>query len=115
MDASIKTIEREKYNGWSNYPTWCVNLWIDNDETIYNEIYLLAEDCYNDAEDEEYHTREERAILDFKSILRNYIEELDYLDNSSMFADLLSWALEEVNWYELSKSIIMDNVVENSK
>ncbi len=23
------------YNGWTNYGTWSVNLWVDNDEPIY--------------------------------------------------------------------------------
>ena len=30
-----------KYNGWTNYETWNVALWIGNDEGFYN----LAKEC----------------------------------------------------------------------
>ena len=31
----------EKYNGWSDWTTWNVALWINNEESIYN----IAKDC----------------------------------------------------------------------
>ena len=29
-------MEAPGYNGWKNYETWCVALWIGNDEGSYN-------------------------------------------------------------------------------
>ena len=26
----------KEYNGHKNYQTWCVSLWLDNDEGLYN-------------------------------------------------------------------------------
>ena len=34
------------YNGWSNYQTWNVALWINNDEELYN----MALECRDYAE-----------------------------------------------------------------
>jgi hypothetical protein len=28
----------EKYNGWTNYETWNINLWVTNEEVIYNDM-----------------------------------------------------------------------------
>ena len=29
-------MNKERYNGWKNYETWNVALWIGNDEGLYN-------------------------------------------------------------------------------
>ena len=33
--------KKEKFNGWSDWTTWNVALWINNDQTFYN----IAKDC----------------------------------------------------------------------
>jgi hypothetical protein len=42
------------YNGWTNYETWNVNLWIQNDEAIYgfvrDGLEIILDRCDNDWE-----------------------------------------------------------------
>ena len=42
IQPSINLWDRkEKYNGWTDWTTWNVALWIRNEESIYN----IAKDC----------------------------------------------------------------------
>ena len=44
MTTTYQTNITDKgYNGWANYETWNVTLWIQNDEGLYNE----AKQCAN--------------------------------------------------------------------
>ena len=38
-----------KYNGWTNYETWNVNLWLNNDQGTYDFIVELAKQYADDA------------------------------------------------------------------
>ena len=46
MDTLTSMIpERTDYNGWTNYETWNVALWLQNDERMYNTV--RGNDSYN--------------------------------------------------------------------
>ena len=31
----------ERYNGWTNWDTWAVALWADNEESLYNRLWAM--------------------------------------------------------------------------
>jgi hypothetical protein len=38
----------ERYNGWDNYDTWLVVVWLQNDMSNYEKLRRLNEDEVND-------------------------------------------------------------------
>lgn len=76
------------YNGWSNYETWNVALWIDNEPDTYAERYRLA--------------RRARHQYDLADSLRAWVLAMMPDIGASMFADLLRAAIGRVDWDELA-------------
>jgi hypothetical protein len=94
MSSTTET-QNERYNGWKNYPTWAVNLWLSNDEALYTGSLALAER----ANQGDY---PRAAVADaFKSWVR---EDLAPDLGASFAADLLGYALDEVDWDEIADS-----------
>lgn len=82
------------YQGYSNYPTWAVKLWIDNSEGDYNYWNERAAEC--NTIDELARDLEEEHNSDENNPLS---------DNTSIYSDMLSWALGLVNWQEIAQEI----------
>ena len=102
------TTTNTTYQGWTNYETWSVNLWIDNDE--YNQDYLHEEamEAYLNAEATEYSTRHYVAAVDLAEQIKDqYEESMPELDGSYGQTPLNA-SLFEVNWIEIAERMIDD-------
>ena len=81
----------EKYNGWENYPTWCTNLWITNDQGLYNYFREMKDHC--------------SCVYDYSSVIASFFAEDQPDLGASLYADLLGYAFDKVNWYEIASAL----------
>jgi len=98
----------KSYNGWTNYETWAVNLWLSNDQGSDSYWRETAQEIYDEAEAEKSFTREERATLNLSDRLKNEHEESQPDLGATLWTDLLGAAMSEVNWYEIAEHYITD-------
>jgi hypothetical protein len=90
----------KEYNGWSNYQTWNVMLWLDNDQGSYYAIRDQAEYYLENSFTEE---SPKWRLADW---LKNYVEDNNPLaDNANMFSDLLGHAIDSVSYDEIANHI----------
>lgn len=92
----------DKYNGWTNYETWNVALWLDNDEDAQNQWTERAKEVWEEAEARQYATRDQAATYQLAEELNECIAGALPPDLDGMYADLLNAALSEVNWDEIA-------------
>ena len=98
----MTTTEKEDktYNGWTNYETWNVALWIGNEQGSQDFWQERARQAYDAAQADKYFTKAERAKLDLAEILKEDLSE-NTPTVTGFYADLLNAALSEVNHYEI--------------
>jgi len=70
------------YNGWTNYETRTVKLWMDNEESSYRYWGAVANEAWEEAN--------------------------PLADQVSTWSDLLGAALSAVNWSEIANSLLED-------
>ena len=93
----------EEYNGYSNYQTWNVALWLDNEQGSYYHLRDLAE------YEMENRSTEDLPIWSLADKIKNYVEETNPFDNASMFSDLLGHALANVDYQEIAENILSES------
>jgi hypothetical protein len=78
----------KKYNGWANYETWAVNLWLTNDEDTAGMLSELAQgtgDLWQKAEE-----------------LQGWVQDDNPVDyKAGLYSDLLNASLGRVDWREI--------------
>lgn len=111
-----------EYNGWSNYETWCVNLWMSNVESDYKHYLAVAAAVLRDSEPrtgqanpKPWQRTDVRsvAVYDLARALEVSYEEAAP-EVTGVYADLLGAALGSVDWYEIAEHWI-DDVIENAE
>ena len=92
--------DEQGHNGWKNYPTWNVNLWLSNDEGLYHQTVAMVSETRDHAK----LVRVETADM-LKSFVR---DELAPELGASFAADLLGFALDQVDWFEIADAWLED-------
>jgi hypothetical protein len=109
------------YNGWNNFETWCVYLWLTNEEGTYRHWRKEAERHQAEAPT---HVNVRQGIWTIEQATRytlgQAIEEDfeafhpfrgDHVVNRgepSIYCELLDAALSEVRWDEIAEAFLED-------
>ena len=85
---------REKYNGWPNYETWCVNVWLTNEPHIYERLMSIVQSC--------------DTLGDQAEAIRQWVRpdqgDEDEPGMAGVYVDLLASAFDMVQWREIVRA-----------
>lgn len=88
------------HNGYKNYETWAVCLWLDNDQYSQERWAERARELQG--ADEENGTEDWKSHLaaDLQNDFENNAPDL----GNGVYGDLLTAAASEVDWYEVAET-----------
>jgi hypothetical protein len=91
--------EDKTYNGWKNYETWCVNLWISNDYgwyTVWNTEAFNTRSQFDAIED---------AIKELAYNMEKTIWKLRY-GPEGLYDDMFGHDWSTVNWRDIAEGFL---------
>ena len=103
------TKQETTYQGWTNYETWNVNLWLVNEQSGLERWQGRAKAML-----ETHGPRKAVSVL-AQLLEAHYDGDADYFIGDrwhGCFIDLLRASLREVNWREIAEALIEDIQVE---
>lgn len=100
------------YQGWKNYETWAVHLWLTGDQSSDRQCMALARyaialapDC-GQVQEGTWRTEEAPRLL-LADQLKEVVDSRSPLrDSSSLYSDLLGSAMYEVDWVEVAEAFL---------
>ena len=85
------------YQGWTNYETWTVSLWLCNEEPLYRETRAMAKKVHG-----KY--RQLALATSLKALVVNSAPNL----GATMYADLLDHAIYQANYEEIAENLLVE-------
>lgn len=90
------------YNGWENYQTWAVNLWLNNDQATQEHLFEMAKDAMQASP-----IVKRKAEYILADNIEDYVEDNNpLLEQNSMFTDMLNHAIANVAWLEIAEGTL---------
>jgi hypothetical protein len=109
-------MNRNEYNGWTNFETWLANIWLTNDEGTTQYIEEQLDDLIETAVLQD---RDDSELVEIAAeMLERVIEEIVLTDGvpaASLASDLLNSAINEINARELAHAFIEWGTVEEKR
>lgn len=104
----------KRYNGWANYETWAVKLWIDNEEGSYRYWRDATRRAWATARDKRPNQFMDKAENAQNILAEQLKDEHDSHSDHPVFkaahgtvySDLLNAALSEVEWREIAEALL---------
>jgi hypothetical protein len=110
------------YQGWKNYETWNIALWLDNeqaaqslmrDNAIESIHQVLYDEKTREVNDEIRKDLIEKASFKLSSLIKEWIEENNPLaESASMYCDLLNAAISQADLKEIAQHYLDDDLVD---
>lgn len=103
------------YNGWKNYYTWCCMLWLDNEYSTNKFMQELTEEIAAKYTDNETGSVDKDATAyDLARYIENMVQEdaYDHFDTAGMLSDLLTRAIQEIDFDEIAEHLVSDYIWE---
>lgn len=86
------------YNGWHNYETWCINLWLTNEQSTYEYWFNQI-----NKSDEPIHQEAQAMKEEIEELLDNHLDRLSE-PLPDIFIEFIKASLSEVDWLEIAES-----------
>lgn len=113
----------EGYNGWKNYETWVMALWIDNDAGSYEWSREQAREAFEQGADEmpansgpeDDAAKLREVAYTLAQTLRDEYETAMYdwmPEPASVFSDLLLSGFGEIDWHEIASNYLSEIAVD---
>ena len=93
-------MDTQKYNGWTNYATWLVNLHFDGLDFTDD----IEDGVFDDMDTDEIRCHVASWI---QELVESHLDEVVNTDNTFV-TDLINFTIDEVDWHDIADHYVDD-------